>query len=359
MARSRALLALSLVLPLVVVATPGVAEAASITVTTTADTVADDGQTSLREAISAANDDSGSTTITLAASTYEISLGCGGDEDANAGGDLDITTIGTVVLQGPSAASRATITLGGSCSSERLIDVTLGSTVTLRNLVLTGGRAPTRSNGGAVRAPQATLAAEDVTFSNNAAGDASIALGASNVGGGGGAIWAEVSLSLTRCTFTANSAGDGYLAGVNTEASSGGLGGAVALQGFGATLSVVDSTFTSNTSGTGGDSSVVWSGNGGNGGAIAYVGTSLTITGSTFTGNVAGSGGRSEGDRTGVGGQGGAVAIISRPGATVDIMSSTFTGNVSGAGGSSSVQAGGGGGGVRSGSSSTQVTVSL
>lgn len=74
------------------------AGAATITVTTTGDAIAADGQCSLREAITAANTDSafngcpagsGADEIVLAAAEYRLEIE-GAGEDVNASGDLDI-----------------------------------------------------------------------------------------------------------------------------------------------------------------------------------------------------------------------------------------------------------------------------
>lgn len=76
----------------------GNAFAATISVTTTGDTIAADGQCSLREAITAANTDApfngctagnGTDEILLAAEEYRFDL-AGAGEDANASGDIDI-----------------------------------------------------------------------------------------------------------------------------------------------------------------------------------------------------------------------------------------------------------------------------
>ena len=91
-------------------------QATVITVDTTADSVANDGQCSLREAITAANTDtasgvsvgectggSGDDTITLALDTYQLSLS-GGGEDANSTGDLDVTKSLRIEYTGPAGA---------------------------------------------------------------------------------------------------------------------------------------------------------------------------------------------------------------------------------------------------------------
>src|SRR5262245_34500220 len=79
-------------------ATP--AAAATITVTTTSDGAATDGNCTLREAVLAANSDaardacpagSGADTIVLSAGTYNLTV-TGANEDASLTGDLDITS---------------------------------------------------------------------------------------------------------------------------------------------------------------------------------------------------------------------------------------------------------------------------
>jgi CSLREA domain-containing protein len=103
----------------------GPAHAATITVNTTNDELNSDGDCSLREAIQAANTDatvdacttgSGADTITLPAGTYTLSL-AGASEDANATGDLDITSV--ITIDGADAAS-TTIDGGGL---DRVLDV--------------------------------------------------------------------------------------------------------------------------------------------------------------------------------------------------------------------------------------------
>src|SRR3954452_4741746 len=88
---------------------PAGASAADLTPTTTADVVAQDGACSLREAVDAANADapsgpatgecpagSGADRILLAPAEYRLTLH-GGSEDANARGDLDVTSAITFV----------------------------------------------------------------------------------------------------------------------------------------------------------------------------------------------------------------------------------------------------------------------
>jgi CSLREA domain-containing protein len=78
---------------------PGIAWGATISVTTTADVLTGDGKCALREAISAANDDStgpsgdcakGDGADKVNVPTGDFTLSVAGIEDANAGGDLDV-----------------------------------------------------------------------------------------------------------------------------------------------------------------------------------------------------------------------------------------------------------------------------
>jgi CSLREA domain-containing protein len=87
----------------------GDAFAATISVTTTDDLIAADGQCSLREAITAANTDNafmgcpagnGADQIVLVANEYRLDIG-GANEDGNASGDLDIRS--DLTIQGAGA----------------------------------------------------------------------------------------------------------------------------------------------------------------------------------------------------------------------------------------------------------------
>ena len=105
-----------LLLPtLVALLVPAAASAAPIAVNTQADTVADDGTCSLREAITAANADtasgastgecaagSGADTISLPAGTYTRTR-AGDGENLNSTGDLDVSS--ELTVEGPDAAT--------------------------------------------------------------------------------------------------------------------------------------------------------------------------------------------------------------------------------------------------------------
>ncbi len=126
------------------------AEAATINVDTQADTLADDGHCSLREAVNAANSDaasggcaagSGADTIVLPAGIFDLSI-AGAGEDANATGDLDATS--DIALTGAGAAH----TVIRAVARDRILDVAAGNTVSVADLTMTGGHAPDGAPGG-------------------------------------------------------------------------------------------------------------------------------------------------------------------------------------------------------------------
>ena len=133
--------------------------AAVVTVTTTVDTLdppfSSDGQCSLREAIQAANTDTGidtcaagagADTIVVPAGTYELTI-VGADEDANQTGDLDVTEDVEIAGEG------AQLTILDDSANERILHVHCNAaspaavSVTLRDLRLTGGRLTIDSGG--------------------------------------------------------------------------------------------------------------------------------------------------------------------------------------------------------------------
>jgi|GEM_PF-1112263 len=178
---------------LAVLLTVGTARAAEITVTTTADVVADDGACSLREAISSANGDAtsgvmtgecpageGADTITLSAATYTLAI-AGAGEDLNATGDLDVT--GDLTVVGVAGQT----TLDGD-QLDGIIQIH-GGAVTLRGLGLRNGYAP--NVGGAVAVDvtgaDVSLTIEDATITGNTAVNA-----VGTIGGKGGGIYFDV-----------------------------------------------------------------------------------------------------------------------------------------------------------------------
>ncbi len=307
-------LALGAILSLLL-ALPGSALAADITVTTTGDEAGGSSACSLREAISAANDDnagpgsdctpgSGADDITLGTGTYHVDLnnvGPGG-EDANATGDLDITDPVTITGAG---AGQTELDQDGFDRVVHVIGVL--TAVELEDLTVRGGFA----------------APGDVGPSGPIDGNPSVG-GAGTEGASGGGILNEGDLTLTSVVVANNSAGAGGAGGqggpalagaspfgadsIGGTGGNGGSGGGVALDS-GSQLTATDTTFDSNLAGAGGDG-----GEGGAGGA----------GGSGATGVM---GGSSNGGMGGFGGGGGAISADS---ATVELTRVTVIDNEAG-----------------------------
>jgi CSLREA domain-containing protein len=327
---------------------PG-AQAATITVTTTADTVANDDVCSLREALTAAATDlpsgsaagecaagSGPDTIVLAADPYVLSR-TGVPDDTNVNGDLDVTA-GTVTIVG-AGPSLTKIDANGI---DRVLDVLPGATLTLENLTIAGGRLPTSAAG--------TAAGVGTVGGAGGAGGASTG-GNSAAGEGGGGVRNAGTLVLRGVTVTDNHAGTG---GPGGTASNGGKGGAG----------------TTGAGGGGGGSFGGRGGEGGSGGGVLNAGGTLTISASTFTEDAAGAGGTGGsganggeggtggtnsaggeggfcfGGSGGSGGSGGAIAAV---GGSVTITSAIVDHSFAGPGGAGTGCGSGGTGGAGSG----------
>jgi predicted outer membrane repeat protein len=159
---------------------------ATITVTTTADVLdgdadtsslaalalapGSDGLVSLREAIIAANTDtSQADTITLDAGTYTLSLGSAG-ENAALQGDLDI--LSDITISGADAATTI-IDAGGIVGGDRVFDLISGGSLSMTNVTVQGGDADTGGNGsrggGFYVETGSTLTLESVVVQNNSA----------------------------------------------------------------------------------------------------------------------------------------------------------------------------------------------
>ena len=147
---------------------PERAEAATITVNTTADVVADDGQCSLREAITAANNDaaSGSTVgecavgsgpdaITLPAGIYTIGSG--------------LSVLNDLSMTGAEATN--TIIQAGSSpglAGARVFDISQSAEVTISNITVRHGSA---INGGGIKNfGTLTLINSTVSFNSSTGG---------------------------------------------------------------------------------------------------------------------------------------------------------------------------------------------
>lgn len=262
---------------LLAVGQAGSAQAAPITVTTTADVVnGADGVTSLREAITTANAAGDATTITLAAAaTYGLNL-CG-DDDTNATGDLDSTSAQPLTIEGSGS------TIDQNCAGERVLNaLDSDGSLTLHELTLTGGD---DLFGAALQhAGDATL--DDTVVTGNAGGagrvlesslgGAVLNLTGSNIHDNTGT---AVALSLGQVHITdtsiTNNTGrgvgltDGALSVSGSTISGNGSDG-VRTTGQGSGLFTLTNTTVDSNGGTG---------------VICSACGDLTVTGSTITGN--------------------------------------------------------------------------
>ena len=266
---------------------------ATINVETTLDTLTNgDGLCSLREAITSANADAGGTSgcengsgadlILVPAGVYVLTLGAAGD-NANAGGDLDITT--AMTIQGATGPTGTTIR--GAVETDpltpgidRIFDIQDVGTniVTLRQLKIANGKAPSTEDGGAIRSA-AFLRVESCTVSDSAGHDSNGA-----PGGGGGIVSTKVNgLLVLDSSVAGNRSGD-------TDCNS---GSHLADSGIGIRMSggrIAHSLIAQNLPGTftiGGTCAI----NLGPGGGVYNSGGALTIEDSSISGNSGGEGG--------------------------------------------------------------------
>jgi CSLREA domain-containing protein len=339
----------------------------TITVTTTQDEVnPNDGQCSLREAVMVADNPGDSmdcapasqrttNTIVLGPHTYTLTIPHASDDGTS--GHLAMFTIRTMTIEG---AGPSTV-IDASGLSDQVVTVATGASAALRNLTITGGRAPSGSTGstGSAGGPSTT------------GGDG----GTGTDGTDGGGIHNDGALTLDHVIVSGNDAGNGGAGGPGgqgyggcclSHAGNGGPGGQGGRGGgiFNAgQLTVIDSTVAGNHAGTGGAGGLggppgtpagYYGGKGGpggtsgDGGGIASVGsgTALTVIASTITGNLAGNGGDGgagghaldtigtykggDGNNGADGGLGGGISSV---GSATTVTNSTIVANTAGGGG--------------------------
>ena len=175
----------------------------------------------------------------------------------------------------------------------RIFEVTDTSLLTIDNLTLQNGQAPSGSHGGAIHSSSGSVTVKSSTIANCRAGDDS-----SIYGGWGGAIYTHSGpVTVTSSMITGCRAGDGGIFG--------GHGGAIFTQD--SPVTVTSSTITGCRAGDGLNLA-------GRGGAIYTSGGSVTVTSSTIANC-----------RAGYGGMGHGGAIFTQDG-TVMVTSSTITG---------------------------------
>lgn len=206
---------------LALLALSGSAQAATFTVSKTADTADGtcDADCSLREAVIASNQTAGTDTINLPARHYTLTLE-GTFEDASATGDLDFTASANVV----GAGARTTVIDGASMDRDiEIAPFPEGSArqalgrpavdVSISGVTITGGQPPNGSKGGgiSVTSSNGSLDLSDSTVTgNNIPGSKGPATGAGIFGAG--------TLTVTRSTISKNSTDQG--GGVAIEGSS-------------------------------------------------------------------------------------------------------------------------------------------
>ena len=304
--------------------------AAALTVTSNADTIAVDGQCTLREAIINANVDGGAGT------TVDCATGAGADVITfNAGMTItlssalpDITDVDGLTINGGSAV----IVDGGGAF--RIFQITSG-TATFQNITIQNGQI-TGNGGGVYNNGGSGLTISNVTFKANRTVVAS--------GNDGGAIYhSSGTLDISNSTFTNNYTQDN--------------GGAIYIDGGTGTMTITNSTFTNQNNAAIDAGAAVYLNAGTliidnttftsniarlNGGAIHDVNGLLTVTNSTFSTNSAENGGAIYHDSpslltvsnssfignttTVAGGDGGAIKLDDNLSSTT-ISGSTFTSN--------------------------------
>jgi hypothetical protein len=262
-------------LPLLLALAAGPARAATIAVTTTAESPGAAGDCTIGEAIEAANTDaavdgcaagSGADAVMLPAGTYKLTSG----STTAAGVSAFVVTSQITVL-----GAGSTVTLAAGVTNLRFFEVTTAGTLTLEGLTLLGGIAsgpngivtgpfpgsprtpggPGRGgaihNGGELTLRDVLLKQNQAIGGNGVAGG-SMSGGPSGSDGGagqGGAVYNAGGLTSERTTFLQNDAIGGRGGSSSFEAGPG-IGGAAEGGGIhnvtAGTVSAIDSVFTAN-----------------------------------------------------------------------------------------------------------------
>jgi hypothetical protein len=162
-----------------------------ITVETTTDGFTNSPMT-LRQAVTLAATDGGTTTIQLPPGSYQLTICAASgfeDENVNANGDLDQLTVGDTIAFVPQPATSGTITIRQTCAGERVVH---SAGVVILRVDLTGGT-PVGSGGGI--STSATVLAEDAEIYGNTTANS------------GGGIFAAGQVQLERTEMHDNEAG--------------------------------------------------------------------------------------------------------------------------------------------------------
>jgi CSLREA domain-containing protein len=251
-------------------------------------------QCTLRAAIGEANALAGADTINVPAGTYTISL-VAALEDANAGGDFDITQDLTIIGAGQGSTIVQAAVAPNTATERVFHNVTTGVTLTLQKMTVQNGRltgtAGTNSRGGGIRS-DGILNLSFVTVQNNTAAQV-----AGGIYSGGTLVNMHfVTATGNTCTNTTTCFGGGY----------------ASLTG---TLNIDSGTFTGNTS------TATTAANSGVGAGLYAQDTNTTINNSVFNNNTG------NGATTG-GSNGTGLRFNSSVNQTVVILNTTVSNNV-------------------------------
>ena len=220
----------------------GAVESLTIHVTTVADVVADDGELSLREAITQANGSAAPNEIILPSGTYRLTL-TGASEDNNVSGDLDLFT--DIVIRGAGAGETIIDAGGDTGIGERVMHVYGDGTVAIADVTIRGGRDDT-GGGLMVRGNNGTA-----TTLTNVVVTGNVVSGSN----GGIGVFSPSTVNVLRSTISSNMAGvvgGGIGSGGRLTVSESTISGNTAafaggVSNFNSTLVVVNSTFSGNT----------------------------------------------------------------------------------------------------------------
>jgi CSLREA domain-containing protein len=296
---------------------PGVAQAATITVNTNADTSM--GQCTLRDAIGAANSNGATGACPAGIGADVINFNVPAGSTITLGSALPIIA-SDLDIQGPGAGQ---LTVSGN-DAVRVFDVDSGHTDSITGLTIADGRCGSSCSNGAVGGGiqnRGTLTLDGVVLTQNTAISSSGGLPA------GGGIFNQGTLTLTLSTVSSNT-----VSATGGTSQNGPAGGGI-WNGGSASLTIDRSTLSDNdataVAGAGGTTNA-------RGAGIANFGT-LTVERSTLSANTASATGSSTDNAA----AGGAVVNANAPSVKVTFDRSTISGNAVSAGAPASAQGGG------------------
>jgi len=263
----------------------------------------------LRGAVQAADAVGGSSTITVPAGTYALTIKPTGTDDVTSG-DLNVTA--AITIQG-SGASGTIIDGGGSAATttDRVFNIAGTGALTMSGVTVQHGHPPDTQSGGGIVASGPLSLTDSVVTSNTVTDLTSTAFPDQTFGGGiqQGCIKNDTScrakapISLTRVRLSGNS--------VVAPAANFDAGGGL-MEETGDPVTIVDSVIDGNSAPTGG-------------GIEENAGATFNITGTTLTKNRATGNAQSASGNASLDGHGG--AIESTGGGTVNLSADTLQGN--------------------------------